>query len=402
MVGIEGKSLSSVAKTLEQEGVPTPKGAKRWDRSFFRACIMDDVYKPHSFEEVRAVVSPEVASRLDPQKRYGLWWFNRRGLKIEQVAEPHPNGRHYRKTYRWHHKPKEEWTAVPVPESRMSLDLVAAARTAVQNNRRPARAGRRFWELTGGVAYCRECGYAICATHSAKVKKGRTYAYDYYRCSNRNKFGPDACANSLRPRADELEAAVWALVSDLLKAPERLQAGLEKLIEEERRTVRGNPGKEAETWAKKLSDVERKRSAYQDQQAEGLITLDELRSKLTGLEETRGVAYKELEALRSRQERIERLEQDAGALLEYYAGMVPKALDNLTSEERHDVYRMMRLKVLIPADGPVEITGVFGGPLEASAPCSVKTEGKWKVCPHGRTIAKRIRLADLPREFGRA
>jgi Recombinase len=108
MVGIEGKSLSSVAKTLEQEGVPRPKGVRRWDRSFFRACIVDDVYKPHSFEVVRAIVSPEVAARLDPEKRYGIWWFNRRGLDIRQVSEFHPNSRHYRKTYRWHHKPKEE------------------------------------------------------------------------------------------------------------------------------------------------------------------------------------------------------------------------------------------------------------------------------------------------------
>jgi hypothetical protein len=59
----------------------------------------------------------EVAARLDPEKRYGLWWFNRRGVKVQQVSEPGPDGRRYRKTYRWHHKPKEEWVAVPVPDS---------------------------------------------------------------------------------------------------------------------------------------------------------------------------------------------------------------------------------------------------------------------------------------------
>ena len=68
--------------------------------------------------------------------------------------------------------------------------------------------------------------------------------------------------------------------------------------------------------------MDRKRSAYQDQQAEGLITLDELRTKLAALEETRSVALAELEALRSRREQIERLENDAHVLLEHYAGMV--------------------------------------------------------------------------------
>jgi hypothetical protein len=47
--------------------------------------------------------------------------------------------------------------------------------------------------------------------------------------------------------------------------------------------VRGNPYKEAAVWAKKLSEAARKRSAYQDQQAEGPITLGELRSKLASL-----------------------------------------------------------------------------------------------------------------------
>lgn len=67
--------------------------------------------------------------------------------------------------------------------------------------------------------------------------------------------------------------------------------------------------------------MERKRSAYQDQQAEGLITLDELRTKLAGLEEARALARRELSALKERRERIEDLEQDANVLLERYAVM---------------------------------------------------------------------------------
>jgi hypothetical protein len=73
---------------------------------------------------------------------------------------------------------------------------------------------------------------------------------------------------------------VWELVSRLLKDFDLLQAGLELFIEEELRSVLGDPNKETESWAKKLVEVDRKRSAFQDQQAEGLITLDELRSKL--------------------------------------------------------------------------------------------------------------------------
>jgi site-specific DNA recombinase len=261
MIGAEGKTLSHVAKSLEREGVPTPKGAKRWDRSFFRSCVTDDVYNPHAFEVVRAAVSPAVAARLDPEKRYELWWYNRRGLKIEQVSEPGPDGRRYRKAYRWHHKPREEWIAVPVPDSGVPRELVEVAREAIASNRKPARAGRRFWELTGGVSYCGGCGYTLSATHSTKTKKGRLYAYDYYRCSHRDRYGAEVCTNTRRPKADELEPAVWSLVSGLLKDPDRLRAGLETLIEEERRVSRGNPEREEAAWARKLAEVDRRRGA---------------------------------------------------------------------------------------------------------------------------------------------
>jgi site-specific DNA recombinase len=372
MVGVQGESLRAVANTLEREGLPTPKRAKHWNRSFFRTCIRDDVYRPHSFEEVKTVVAPGVAARLDPDRRYGLWWFNRLGHKVRQVSEHSANGRRYRKTHDWYQKPKEEWIGVPVPDSGIPREVVEAARAAIEGNRRPARAGRRYWELTGGIARCGECGWTMCATHSTSTKKGRTYAYDYYRCSNRDRYGLEACANSHKPRADKLEPEVWGFVSNLLKSPDLLQAGLERLIEEEQRVARGNPNREAEVWAKKLAEVDRKRSAYQDQQAEGLITLDELRSKLAALEDTRDTARRELGALKAQQERIEHLEQDANALLEHYANLVPEALDNLTPEERHRVYKMMRLNVTMYADGLAEVSGVFDGLLDTQGVVSVK------------------------------
>ena len=89
--------------------------------------------------------------------------------------------------------------------------------------------------------------------------------------------------------------------------------------------MRGNPDKEGEVWAKKLAEIDSKRSAYQDQQAEGLITLDELRTKLAALEEMRAVALKELKALRARREQLEQLEHNADALLEHCAEMVSES-----------------------------------------------------------------------------
>jgi hypothetical protein len=43
MVAAEGRTPGFLAKVLEKQGVPSCKGTKRWDRTFFRACILDDV-----------------------------------------------------------------------------------------------------------------------------------------------------------------------------------------------------------------------------------------------------------------------------------------------------------------------------------------------------------------------
>jgi hypothetical protein len=57
--------------------------------------------------------------------------------------------------------------------------------------------------------------------------------------------------------------------------------------------------------------------------AEGLITFDELRTKLAALEETRQTARRELAALEGRAERLRALERDRDSLLEDYAEMMP-------------------------------------------------------------------------------
>jgi len=109
--------------------------------------------------------------------------------------------------------------------------------------------------------------------------------------------------------------------------------------------VRGDPKREERGWLEKLMDVDLKRSGSQDLAAEGLITLDELRATLAVLEETRETAHRDLAALSERRERIETLERDANTLLESYAVMTPESLGALVAEERHRIYRMLRLRI---------------------------------------------------------
>jgi site-specific DNA recombinase len=363
MVGVEGRTLYNIGSVLRQEGVPTPNGKKLWSQTFVRKIVNNDIYKSHTYEEIEGLLASEVAAMLDPGKKYGLWWFNKYRITSKQMAENASDGRHYRKKTKTMRKPESEWIAVPVPDSGVPREWVDAARTAIRNNRKASSNGDRFWELSGGITWCGLCGARMC-TNVVKGRSGRKHFY--YRCWKRMKFGEDACPLPASHQAHRVESAVREFVSSLLKTPEQLRADLDRMIELEWQCSRGDPDQEAKAWLEKLSEVDRKRSGFQDMAAEGLLTLDELKVKLATLEELRETARWELDALSRRREMIEGLERDKDALLESYVGMVPEALDSLTPEEHHYVYKMLRLRVALRPDAPPEVSGMFGGSLDVS------------------------------------
>ena len=100
------------------------------------------------------------------------------------------------------------------------------------------------------------------------------------------------------------------------------------------------------------------RSAYQDQQAAGLMTLEELGSKLAKLDETRRIAAAEFATLDAREQRAKELEADRDILLDTYAEIVPEALDSLSGEGRSRVYEMLQLEVR-PHPGGMRSAGRF-------------------------------------------
>jgi hypothetical protein len=137
-----------------------------------------------------------------------------------------------------------------------------------------------------------------------------------------------------------------------------IRSGMEALIEQERESKPRNLDREAKVWTKKLAEHTRLRSAYQDQQAAGLMTLQELGAKLAELEQGREEAERELLALRSHQQRVEELEKERYALLQSMAEAVPAALEDLEGEEKNRLYQMLRLEV-VPSEEGYEVSGAF-------------------------------------------
>jgi site-specific DNA recombinase len=266
------------------------------------------------------------------------------------------NGRRYVRRSTTIERPREEWVAVPVPDSGMPREWVDAARKAISDNVKFSHAGGRFWELSG-LMKCSGCGCGMLG--NSPTNGSRNKVHHYYRCRTRHLKGKGACLMSKTIRAEEAEHAVWSFVTELLLNPEALRDGLDEMIDRERAGTHGNPEDETALWLARLAEVERKRASFQDMAAEGLTTFDELRTKLAALEETRQTARRELATLEGRSERLRALERDRDALLENYAEIMPEALDTLEPEERHCVYKMLRLKTVAFPEGTLEVSGAL-------------------------------------------
>jgi hypothetical protein len=305
------------------------------DPQLIRRHLLSDLYKPHTFHEIRELVSPEVAATLDPEKRYGVWWWGRSRVQRRQVSEPNPNGggRRYRYRYKTAERPQDEWTAVPIPDSGIPREWVDAARERVGKNRRPSSAGRREWGAIGRHPQMRRVRAGYDCSHLPQA-----FAWPHLLLLPLQRRGLQArsqpCSAIKHHRAERLEERVWQVISGLLKDPERLRVGLDEMIEQERQGQHGDPEAETRLWLDKIAEVNRKRVRYQEMAAEDLIGFEELRTRMAELEEARRTAERELKTLRGRREQIRQLERDKQTLLAGYADRVPDALNGLDAAER--------------------------------------------------------------------
>jgi recombinase-like zinc beta ribbon protein len=217
-----------------------------------------------------------------------------------------------------------------------------------------------------GLLRC-SCGWKM-STHTAK-SSGNGAEYHYYLCKQRKQRRQTCDCTQRAVRAEEVERLVWEFVSNLLRDPEEIRRGMQHLIERERTDRTGDPEHEAEVWAGKIAECDRRRSAYQDQQAAGMMALEELGARLKELGNIRKTAERELTVLTDRQQRVEDLEHDRDSLLEDMSAMVPEALDSLTGEEKNRIYQMLRIEVTPTTEG----YAVSGGSLSFRNPMKMRS-----------------------------
>ena len=87
-----GLKPGAIQTRLYAEGVPSPTGKRLWQRQVLRRKVDNDIYLPRTSDEVKALVSPELGAKLDPEQSYALWWFGRYEVTIEPISASDGNG----------------------------------------------------------------------------------------------------------------------------------------------------------------------------------------------------------------------------------------------------------------------------------------------------------------------
>jgi len=148
--------------------------------------------------------------------------------------------------------------------------------------------------------------------------------------------------------AGDADTQVWEFVSEILTNPHRLVRGLEKMLENERQP---SAGEDESSWLRRIAEIDIKHERLLDLHLDGDITTEQFRAKSAKLEEARAATEGQLEAARSRLTRLKDIEQSKDALVSHYTTLVPQELTELSSEEKNQIYKMMRLSILAQPDG---------------------------------------------------
>jgi site-specific DNA recombinase len=322
----DGAAIADLRRWLENQGVRTRTGKERWDRSVIWGMLRNPAYAGTAvFGKTRAVHEPAGLNRT------------------ARLA-----GRTVPRQVRAEDRPREEWTAIPVP-ALVDQDTFDRVQQRLAGNKRFAARNTKVPSLLQGLAACASCGYGYYRTSTTTSSGKKIY---YYRCLGSDDYryqGGRVCAN--KPvRADYIDAVVWDHVTGLLADPALIRAEIGKRLERARTSdpVTRKRGQLEQALAKTTASISAMVTAFSEQ----LITIDELRARMPDLRARETGLKDQIAALDA-----QAADRDAYLkLADNLQGFLGKLRANsatATTEDRQRVLRALVQDILI---GPEKLT----------------------------------------------
>jgi site-specific DNA recombinase len=270
-VGRERIPIGEVARRLSANGIVSPTGRPRWNRSTLVMMLHNPAYHGQAAYGRTRSTPWHRTTLLRPQRG--------RSTYPHRPSTPEP-------------VPAEDWITVAVPPL-VEPALFAAVQEQLQENRqrrRERRSGARH--LLQGLLVCGSCGYALCGMATRyQTRAGPVHTYTYYRCPGMDpqRFGGERLCHTTPLAASALDAAVWTEVRTLLEDPARLAQELQRRDAALRERL--TPG-ERQASAGQRRKLEQGLGRLIDSYTEGLLLKEEfeprlarLRQRLAALEE---------------------------------------------------------------------------------------------------------------------
>lgn len=307
-------SLGRLVKYLNNSGVTNHSGTTIWARSSVSRLLRNSLYA-------------------------GYFYYNKHQRKGKELVK----------------RDKKDWIQITIAPIIGESVFKAAQRLLRDHQKHMRRKTDRFY-LVSGMVFCESCERAYSAQAQIAGKNKRVNDARSYR--HRIKNGH--CLNrSISARV--LEDYAWGEIVKLLLHPEILQKGYaDSLANEEQKQARNKA--HLVTLHDKLAKLEQKRQLL----TQAYIDPDIQMSKADYLKEKAGIDEQEADVRRQIEEAEATLGQIAlPATLESFERFTTAIRVRLqsgyqpTEQEKRELFEMLHVKVNIPLEGIVQVTGWF-------------------------------------------
>lgn len=333
--------IAQLVRELNAAGVPTRRGAPRWDRSTVWGILRNPAYMGEA--------------------AYGKTESVTRGTLLRPIRGKSSTPRRAKGAYRA--REAGQWISIPVP-ALVPPDVFAAARDQLARNKRlSARNARGHRYLLQGLVVCAGCGYAYYGKSvSPAARKGRP-CYGYYRCvgSDGYRFAGGRLCHNPQVRVETLDAHVWDAVRATLEDPVRVLNEWVRRAETDQVQVERRAQRDAA--AQVVSTHDRSLTRLLDAYEAGALDLPELTARSDRLKARLTHAREALQQAEAQLAEVVTLRAVTGRL-EDFATRVRGGIEQLSWEERRDLVRLLVARVEIDAEGA---TVVFRLPPNPSA-----------------------------------
>lgn len=318
-------SIGSVAKTLNENKVPTRKGKSLWERSTIWGVLRNPAYCGKAcFGKTERTERQRITKPLRAKGGYSA----KNGCSKE--------------------KPREEWIEIGVPAivSQATFDI---AQERLKSNKLHARRNTVVLSLVQGMMVCSECGYSLYRTSSTTSAKNKIY---YYRCfgSDDYRFESGRKCTCKPIRQDYLDNVVWEQIVALLQDPALIQKEVEKRVAETKKAspLLNQKASLEKQRGKAIQSMDKLLDAYQ----EGLIPIAQLRKRMPELQKRVNTTEKELEHLRAHElsldQRLQLLDVPS------FTNQIDQNLHQLDIKEKKKILRLL-VKEIMVGDDIIEI-----------------------------------------------